>query len=662
MVRVVVFSGGRGSRALIERLAPDSGVHLTVAVNGYDDGASTGRVRRFLGDSLGPSDFRKNGSTLAHLLGACPPALISLLDYRLPVGVTAGAAEQALAVCRNPEAVPDDDTARSIASLAKELPEGPRDRVAERLDRFVEEVHATGRPFDYTDCAVGNLVFAGAFLRRSRRFNAAIADYLVLLGLRSDIVINVTDGANAVLAALTDDGTLLSNEASLVDIRQHHRVREVYLLRQGLSEDDQRELAALPADARAAALAARERPLTINPELVAAVARADLLVYAPGTQHSSLFPSYLTTGLGRAIAANLRATKVLVTNIGPDAEIEGRDAADIIERALFYLREKARLALPAPALITHYVINDPRPQSDARVQTGTLQAFADPRPVRIGDYEDGVTGRHSGDKVLAPFLTEFLRRSHRARVAVLLHDVDSENKLCQTLVEFIRGGLTDLPTDLLVVHGGPAALDRAFLMQLPFPVRHVPPGDDWDRAVVELLDTWGVETLVLFDSSGMYRGEDVAAVVAPIVQGRSEAVWGSRRLTRREIDASYRFRYRHNPVRGAISFVGSYALTLVYSVLFLRHVTDTLSGVRAMPYRAFRRAAPRLVDARTNHLLLANIFRSRVIFHEAPVRFLPLSPARVKRATIRDGLTAILTIIRCRFRGSRPTPDAGPGV
>ena len=48
--------GARGHR---------SGVSLTVAINGYDDGASTGEVRRFLGERLGPSDFRKNASRLA---------------------------------------------------------------------------------------------------------------------------------------------------------------------------------------------------------------------------------------------------------------------------------------------------------------------------------------------------------------------------------------------------------------------------------------------------------------------------------------------------------------------------------------------------------------------------------------------------------------------
>jgi 2-phospho-L-lactate transferase/gluconeogenesis factor (CofD/UPF0052 family) len=36
------------------------------------------------------------------------------------------------------------------------------------------------------------------------------------------------------------------------------------------------------------------------------LAEADLIIYAPGTQHSSLFPSYLTPGISDAIAGNLQ--------------------------------------------------------------------------------------------------------------------------------------------------------------------------------------------------------------------------------------------------------------------------------------------------------------------------------------------------------------------
>ena len=84
MVSVVLFSGGRGSDVLSRQLVGQPDVALTIAINGYDDGASTGEVRRFLGDSLGPSDFRKNASRVARETRSCPEGIIEVLDTRLP--------------------------------------------------------------------------------------------------------------------------------------------------------------------------------------------------------------------------------------------------------------------------------------------------------------------------------------------------------------------------------------------------------------------------------------------------------------------------------------------------------------------------------------------------------------------------------------------------
>ena len=94
-LRVVLFSGGRGSGALTTTLVRTPGVSLTVAINGYDDGASTGEVRRFLGDALGPSDFRKNASRLADELATAAPGVVRVLDRRLPVDGGPGRARRA---------------------------------------------------------------------------------------------------------------------------------------------------------------------------------------------------------------------------------------------------------------------------------------------------------------------------------------------------------------------------------------------------------------------------------------------------------------------------------------------------------------------------------------------------------------------------------------
>lgn len=56
--RVVVFSGGRGATTIIRALT-QAGHHVSVVVNGYDDGLSTGLIRRIVPEMQGPSDFRK---------------------------------------------------------------------------------------------------------------------------------------------------------------------------------------------------------------------------------------------------------------------------------------------------------------------------------------------------------------------------------------------------------------------------------------------------------------------------------------------------------------------------------------------------------------------------------------------------------------------------
>ena len=59
-LNVVLFSGGRGSGVLSRLLASNPSIRLTVAINGYDDGASTGEVRRFL---VGPKGCEITGIT-----------------------------------------------------------------------------------------------------------------------------------------------------------------------------------------------------------------------------------------------------------------------------------------------------------------------------------------------------------------------------------------------------------------------------------------------------------------------------------------------------------------------------------------------------------------------------------------------------------------------
>ncbi|MGC4085753.1 MAG: 2-phospho-L-lactate transferase CofD family protein [Vicinamibacterales bacterium] len=627
--RVVLFSGGRGSSMLSRQLLRDPRVQLTLAINGYDDGKSTGEVRRFLGDALGPSDFRKNASRLALELGTCSASLVEMLDARLPDGLTI---DEALAMVRE----------RAATQPA----------VADRIEAFASELIHSGRPFSFDDCSVGNLVFAGSYLRCGRRFNDAVDDYAALLGLPAGLIENVTEGTNAHLVAIGADGAIFGSEEEIVGAAGQNRIDDIFLIDPPLSADDRRSLTT-PAQARAL-FASREVHVTLNPRLAPKIAAADLIIYAPGTQHSSLFPSYLTPGLAEVIAANLRALKVLITNIQTDAEIAGSTAVDIIERARYYLQGRGTHAIPTPCLITHYFVNDPGHAETATpyVPLGQIETLEDPRLVRIANYEDGVTGRHDAEKIVGPFIQSLLQRQDAQRVAIFLHDAGSTNKLVQSIVEMVRGGLTDLPIETAVFYEG-EPLDAAFVRSLPFPIHALRAGastvDEQFRTAVR---DGRFDYVVLFESSGMYRGEDVVGLASTLTSGRLDAAWGSRRLSIRDIEESYRFRYRRQALLGWLSYVGSHALSLSCLALFGRYVSDTLSAVRAVRAADAVELDVPLTHKRANEHLLARLLRRKADMLEVPVQFLPISPDRVKRTSVVEGLQALGALVSGRFAAS----------
>jgi 2-phospho-L-lactate transferase/gluconeogenesis factor (CofD/UPF0052 family) len=664
-LQVVLFSGGRGSSVISRGLIGNPRFSLTVAVNGYDDGASTGEIRRFLGDSLGPSDFRKNASRLARELHSCEGALLDLLDLRFPKASPAAEAADVFRIARGAAAA-RTTFGGTVGSTLGMLGPATRDRIAGRLERFEAELTSAGRPFDFSDCSVGNLVFAGGFLACGRRFNAAVANYCALVGLPDGLVENVTDGTNAFLVALDLNGRILGSEAEIVDAKRRNRISDIFLIDSPLGDVERARLGSLPPPAIAELLEGRSVHLPVNPRLAERIAVADLIVYSPGTQHSSLFPSYLTRGLSAAIARNITAIKLLVTNIQTDAEIAGGSAVDVIERAVHYLKGKGRLGTPTPCLITHFLINDPGAQDPPApyLPLGRLEDLEDPRLIRIGNYEDGATGCHDAAKILTPFIESLLADQRVPKVAVWLYGAESADKLCQSLLELVRGGIERVPVAPTVFYSRAESLDRDFIASLPFAVRNLGEGGEaagqlFRRAILEE----AYDYAVLFESSGMYRGEEVPSLVSPLRFGRLDAVWGSRRLSVRDIHESYRLRYRHNRLLGAISYVGSHLLSLTYLLLYGRYVSDTLSGVRAVRARFLADDRVALDHRCANQYLLSALLRQKADVLETPVRFFALSPERVRRTNVLDGLHAICAILAGRFaRGRAPDGALAAGT
>lgn len=653
-VKVVLFSGGRGSSVLSQGLIANPRVQLTLAVNGYDDGASTGEVRRLLGDGLGPSDFRKNASRMASALHTCHEGLVGLLDLRFPLAFSKRQAMLAFQTITGPaqERTGNRDLDEHLAGFLGTVALSDRRHLSDQLALVEAEIRRTHYSFNFSDCSIGNLVFAGLYLHEGRDFNSTIDAYCALLGLPAGLIENVTDGANACLVAIDRYNKVLGSEADIVDASKRNYIKDLFLIDSPPTPEVLHTLKQESLDRIVAYLEQREKPLRMNPRLLGRLAEADLIMYAPGTQHSSLFPSYMTPGLGRAIAGNYHAMKVLITNLQEDAEIPENSALDIIERAVYFLKEKGDQRIPTPFLVTHYLLNDPAEPESRKVYVplGRLQTLEDPRLIRVGNYEDGVTGHHDAQKILTPFIEAFLKKGEPRRVGVLLLDTDSMNKISQTVLEALRGGLSDLQARVTFFYRSEETFGQVFADVKEFTIHNVwIPGEPEEESFLRAVRFQSFEYVLLFESSGMYKGEDIVNLIALLSVGDLDGVWGSRRLSVKDIHESYKFRYHENILFGALSYLGSHCFSLAYLLLYGRYISDTLSGVRAIRTKYFNAKSINLKDKRLNHWLLSMTLRDQGTIFETPVQFVPISPDKVKRTSAWDGMRSVLTIFRARF-------------
>lgn len=651
-MKVVLFTGGRGSTVLSKRLVQQQDLTITILINGYDDGASTGAIRHFLGDSLGPSDFRKNALRFARELRTCEDSIISLLDKRLDIELSADQGRDIVrGICSKDFSKVGTDAIAQIVSLTNALSPDAHDTIADRLQRFLDFEQSHADVFPYGDCSLGNLVFAGSFLARDRNFNLAIDDYCELVGLAPGMIVNVTDGENLFLVALDTQGNYLAREEDIVDSAQRSQIKDIFLLPSPLDVQQLREIESMELEAALRRLQSVSRIPRPNASAIASLQEADLIVYSPGTQHSSLFPSYMTPGIGDAISSNLSAIKLFISNIHEDAEIADTNAMQIVRRAVHYLNQKGVQDHPTPTLITHYLLNHPKSMVDGvtYITPGNLDVLDDPRPIRVGNYEDGSTGLHDADKALTPFIETILARDRMDRIAVFMLDTDSSDKVIQSLVQMLQNSGSLRDPHIEVYCSTADGIGSTLRANMPFILHQY--ATEFDTAFVrDAISRNSYDFVVLFESSGMYHGGDVMKLISALRANSLDVVWGSRRLSVHDIHDSYRLRYQGDRLLGAVSYIGSHVLSLLYLLLYGRYVSDTLSGIRILRSDIFSLDEFRFDDPTFNQRLLSAILGGQFEILEMPVRFLPQSPQKVKRTTVLEGLKSVLIIFLQRLK------------
>lgn len=408
MLNVVILNGGRGAAAVIPAFLARQGVHLTSVVNAYDDGKSTGEIRRFFG-MLGPSDIRKVQELMLPPDDPDCEQNLRVFQYRFPVDADHDEAVATLAeFARNDRA---DLCGATFTS--NKVRSSLRRFVAEFLTALQAIEQVNGERFSFSDCSVMNCLYAGAFLAFNRNIEQATMFIDRLFKLRGTVL--PTSIEDKKLVALRENGQMLYSEAEIVELRSNVRIERIYLLDRPL---DKKRFEALTREEKRYYLERHHCFVGVSPGVRLALQQADIIVYSAGTQHSSLYPTYLSAGLSQSIADNKAAFKVFITNIGADYETPLYKASDYIKGAYRYLNLSDDRSYTMQELFDVVLVNRSRIKADDTYVEFDEPAFADVPVRRIVDAfeSERSPGKHDGARVVQRILSEYEDRPDPRRM------------------------------------------------------------------------------------------------------------------------------------------------------------------------------------------------------------------------------------------------------
>ncbi|MBE0623740.1 MAG: YvcK family protein [Burkholderiales bacterium] len=396
MLNVVILNGGRGAASLIPALLARQGLHVTSVVNAYDDGKSTGEIRRIFG-MLGPSDIRKVQELMLPQDDPDYDANMHLFRYRFPPHCELA---EVLAHLRRFAQGDQADLVGATLTSAKSH---------SALQSFVREFvtglgaieRVSGERFSFADCSIMNCIYAGAFLIFNRNIERATLYIDRLFKLRGTVL--PTSIEDKKLVALRENGQMLYSEAEIVELRSNVRVERVYLLDKLL---DKSRFETLSTADKRYYLERHHCYVGVSPGVRAALQQADIIIYSAGTQHSSLYPTYMSAGLAQTIADNHTAYKAFVTNIGADYETPSYKASDYIRGAYRYLNLSDEHSYAMVQLFDVVLVNQSRLKADETYVEYDEDGFGDIAVPRVVDaFESPESpGKHDGAKVVRTIL------------------------------------------------------------------------------------------------------------------------------------------------------------------------------------------------------------------------------------------------------------------
>jgi len=219
--------------------------------------------------------------------------------------------------------------------------------------------------------------------------------------------------------------------------------------------------------------------------------------------------------------------------------------------------------------------------------------------------------------------------------------VRNERDTVVPLIERVRAVDCGMPKEIIVVDGASTDGTREALLALP-------PSDDLvlvledaargkGRAVRTGFERATGDIVMVQDADLELDPGEIPSLLAPILEGRTDVVFGSR------------FRGRGKGATPWVGYIGNFGLTWAANALFLTRLTDILTC-----YKVLRTDVARTLDLRCNGFdldaeITCRLLRDGHRIVEVPVTYSPRSVDEGKKLSPSVGWSVLRAIVRTRF-------------
>ncbi len=349
---IVIFSGGRGNKNLFfETKKQMKNINeLAVIINGLDDGASTGEIRRLFNyKAHGISDFLKA------ILSLSPDKkFIDAMESRFP---NVNNFEERLLLYRNLHKILYKNYLPKYFEPLSLISNKKRKVIIQKLSIFFNYFYRNrDEIIDIEDFKIGNILFAALLIEENLDFNKAISTFSKFCNLDDNIKIYPNSNSVRYLSGLLKNGTLLPNEASVVLTRTTHSIKDIYQMANPITMNQIRKLSSIEIDDKVNFLESLRNLPNYNEEIKDKLINSDIIVYGSGTPYSSILPSLETKDIASFIAKNT-APKVMIANLKKETN-NYVNISDLIEDLFKHLNRSTNKKLNKKDLLTHLIVND----------------------------------------------------------------------------------------------------------------------------------------------------------------------------------------------------------------------------------------------------------------------------------------------------------------